>query len=64
MTYPTSDSSLTYVYKNIINPFYKRHEKVCTKYYYHLSVLQIIIYIICVGAHVVGEHIPQDLQTT
>lgn len=29
MTYPTSNSSLTYVYKNIINPFYKRHEKVC-----------------------------------
>lgn len=27
MTYPTSDSSLTYVYKNIINPFIKRHEK-------------------------------------
>lgn len=28
MTYPTSDSSLTYVYKNLISPFYKRHEKV------------------------------------
>lgn len=27
MTYPTSDSSLTYVYKNIISPFIKRHEK-------------------------------------
>jgi receptor expression-enhancing protein 1/2/3/4 len=27
MTYPTSDSSLTYVYRNIICPFYKRHEK-------------------------------------
>lgn len=28
MTYPTSDSSLTYVYTNILNPFLKRHEKV------------------------------------
>ncbi|XP_025424324.1 receptor expression-enhancing protein 4-like isoform X2 [Sipha flava] len=27
MTYPTSDSSLTYVYKNIISPFLKKHEK-------------------------------------
>ncbi|VVC34808.1 TB2/DP1/HVA22-related protein [Cinara cedri] len=27
MTYPTSDSSLTYVYKNIISTFIKRHEK-------------------------------------
>jgi len=27
MTYPTSDSSLTYVYKNIVSPFIKRHEK-------------------------------------
>ncbi|XP_050542544.1 receptor expression-enhancing protein 4-like isoform X2 [Daktulosphaira vitifoliae] len=27
MTYPTSDSSLTYVYKNIVSPFIKKHEK-------------------------------------
>lgn len=28
MTYPTSDSSLTYVYSKMISPFLKRHEKV------------------------------------
>lgn len=28
ITYPTSDSSLTYVYTNIISPFIKRYEKV------------------------------------
>ncbi|XP_050433217.1 receptor expression-enhancing protein 4-like isoform X2 [Adelges cooleyi] len=37
MTYPTSDSSLTYVYKNIISPFIKRHEKDIDKQINHFK---------------------------
>lgn len=43
MTYPTSDSSLTYVYRNIISPFLKKHEKVIIVCYFCIVFFYILI---------------------